>query len=68
MAGWCWFCVLRAKCEVARFEMERGKAGPGGWCWEIWGEGVKCLGRPMLAALLALLLRLMFCSPLCGSC
>lgn len=58
MAGWCWcwVCDLREKCEVARLEMERGRAGPEEWCGGIWGE--RCFGRLMLVALLALLLRL----------
>lgn len=60
MAGWCWcwVCDLREKCEVARLEMERGRAGPEEWCGGIWGERGRCFGRLMLVALLALLLRL----------
>lgn len=60
MAGWCWcwVCDLREKCEVARLEMERGRAGPEEWCGGICGERGRCFGRLMLVALLALLLRL----------
>lgn len=60
MAGWCWcwVCDLREKCEVARLEMERGRAGPEEWCGGIWGDRGRCFGRLMLVALLALLLRL----------
>lgn len=60
MAGWCWcwVCDLREKCEVARLEMERGRAGPEEWCGGIWGERGRCFGMLMLVALLALLLRL----------
>lgn len=60
MAGWCWcwVCDLREKCEVARLEIERGRAGPEEWCGGIWGERGRCFGMLMLVALLALLLRL----------
>lgn len=60
MAGWCWCwaCDLREKCEVARLEMDRGRAGPEEWCAGIWGDRDRCFGRLMLVALLALLLRL----------
>lgn len=66
MAGWCWcwVCDLREKCEVARLEMDRGRAGPEEWCGGIWGDRGRCFGRLMLVALLALLLRLILLSPL----